>query len=270
MSKILALDLDETLLSSDKTISDDNINALGNLLDAGHYIAIDTGRPIHGIQKLLEPYDIFKNKNVFFLGYQGVVGYNACDGSRLFTDYIDSKKAASLIEAIVAENTTALAFDEKWIYTFEENSNVLKYNEITHEPVKYIKSTDELLDKKICKCMAVDFDSYDNLLSVEEKLTPVFGKDYNIMFSTPTFLEFVKTGASKGHGLYLLADRLGVDMANTVACGDERNDISMVVEAGVGVAVANAQEDVHAVADYITKMDNNHGAIAEVVYKYFL
>ena len=59
-------------------------------------------------------------------------------------------------------------------------------------------------------------------------------------------------------------------MQDTVACGDERNDISMVQAAGVGVAVANARDELKAVADYITVLDNNNGAVAEAINKFIL
>jgi len=268
--KILALDLDETLLSTDKTISQKNIDALEKYLDLGHYLAIDTGRPIHGIKKLLGPYSVFSRENVFFLGYQGVVGYNPSKDTKMYTDYVDSNKAVQIFELIEKKGHTALAFDEKLLYCVKENSNVVRYNMATNEPVEAISGVNELLEKNICKCMAVNFDNPDSLLELQEEIAPLVGDDFTIMFSTPFFLEFVKKGASKGHGLRLLADYLEVPMENTVACGDERNDISMIKAAGVGVAVNNAREEVKAVADYVTEATNDEGAIAEAIFKFLI
>ena len=61
-----------------------------------------------------------------------------------------------------------------------------------------------------------------------------------------------------------------VDIADVICVGDERNDISMIEVAGIGVAMANAREELKAVADYVTVNDNNHGGIAEVIDKFIL
>lgn len=268
--KIIALDLDDTLLSTDKTISEVNINALQELLDAGHYVAIDTGRPIHGIKKILGDYDVFNNKNVFYLGYQGAVGYHPHDDSVFFSDLMDSAKVVSLIDSIRAAGINAMAFDDEKIYTFDGNQDIFQYNTVTNEPFEYIKDTKELLDKNICKCMAISFEYPHTLLDFQKVIDPQIEGDFISMFSTPYFLEFINKTTGKGSGLSILAEKLGVEIENTVACGDERNDISMIKAAGVGVAVCNGQQVVRDSADYITENDNDHGAIAEVIYKFIL
>ena len=63
---------------------------------------------------------------------------------------------------------------------------------------------------------------------------------------------------------------LSIDIQNAYAAGDERNDISMIEAAGVGVAMKNAVEEAKAAADYITENDNNHDGIAEVIDKLIL
>ena len=83
-------------------------------------------------------------------------------------------------------------------------------------------------------------------------------------------MEYIKKGTGKGDGVVKLAEHLDIPVENIVTVGDERNDISMVQVAGVGVAMANAREELKAVADYVTENDNNNAGVAEVIYKFFL
>ena len=74
-------------------------------------------------------------------------------------------------------------------------------------------------------------------------------------------------GIDKGAALKSALDKLGIEVKDCIAFGDAGNDITMLQFAGVGVAMANAQDEVKAVADYITD-DNNHDGIAKALVKY--
>ncbi|MEG0963241.1 MAG: HAD-IIB family hydrolase, partial [Lachnospiraceae bacterium] len=92
----------------------------------------------------------------------------------------------------------------------------------------------------------------------------------NCFFSCNEYLEYCPKDVDKGSGVKYIAEFLNVPMENTIAAGDERNDIPMIKAAGIGVAVSNAHKDVIAFADYVTENDNNHGAIAEIIKKFIL
>ena len=91
-----------------------------------------------------------------------------------------------------------------------------------------------------------------------------------MIFSSPQYLEIVPDGVSKQMGIHFLADKLGVDPADTIAVGDEMNDCEMIEAAGVGVAVNNANPRVKEIADYVTTATNNENAIAEVINRFVL
>ena len=79
-----------------------------------------------------------------------------------------------------------------------------------------------------------------------------------------------RSDTDKGSGLKYISKFLNVPIENTVAVGDERNDIPMIQAAHVGVAVKNGHEDLKDAADYVTEHDNEHGAIAEIIEKFIL
>ena len=268
MTKIIALDLDGTLLDDKKNISNNNIMALNDFLDAGNVVCIDTGRPIRAMKFLLEPYELFRRKNVYLLGFQGSLGYCVSENRYLFKNYLDKDKAIELITLALSKNLTALAFDEDKIYASCINDVLLRYNQHTNEPVKLFDSPMELLNVNICKIMIIDYEDKNRLVSIRDEFSTSAKGYLESMFSSPYFLEYIKFNTSKGQGLNNLCRRLNISLANAIAVGDECNDISMIKVAGIGVAMANANKEVKLVADYVTKNDNNNDAIAEVIKKW--
>ncbi len=87
-------------------------------------------------------------------------------------------------------------------------------------------------------------------------------------FSCREYLEMVAEGVNKGSALLRFCGLMDIPVRNTIAAGDECNDLSMIQAAGTGCAVANAQEEVKAAADCVTRNDNNHSAVAEIVEKF--
>jgi hypothetical protein len=93
------------------------------------------------------------------------------------------------------------------------------------------------------------------------------GKLFDV-FSKPEMLEFSHMQSNKGDAVRFMADFYKVPLSDTIAVGDEENDCPMIEAAGVGIAMANASDVAKSVADYVTKADNNHGGIAEIIEKF--
>ena len=83
-------------------------------------------------------------------------------------------------------------------------------------------------------------------------------------------MEFNSIGIDKGNGLRSLAEILGIDVKDTIAVGDNYNDISMLKTAGLSIAVSNAVDDAKKAAHYVTEADNNKGAVAELIEKFII
>lgn len=268
--KLLAVDMDGTLFDDDKTISKENLSAITKLLDAGNVFAFNTGRPNHALKEILSVYDEFKRDNVYILGHQGVIGTEFTTDKELFGDYINNDDAREVIEEVIRCGFTCVTFDASHIYTFSDNWFVESYKKLSGEQLVYLNSVDELKGKNITKLIAIDYDHPEALQAFKDEHEAVFGDRFESFFSHYAFMEYIKKGTGKGDGVVKLAKHLDIPVENIVTVGDERNDISMVQVAGVGVAMANAREELKAVADYVTENDNNNAGVAEVIYKFFL
>ncbi len=135
----------------------------------------------------------------------------------------------------------------------------------THEP-----TLDFLRGTPLTKILFADTD-LDNLREREAELAAAgVTRDLDVVYSSNRYLEFNPHGVNKGAGLAALAELLGIDVAETIAIGDNTNDLAMIRAAGLGCAVANASDDAKAAADYVCSDDNNAGGVAEVIEKFIL
>lgn len=267
MYKLIALDMDGTLLTSDKKISDKTKEALKKAEEKGVKVVLASGRPLSGITKSLEELDLFKGDD-YVLSFNGgivinskteeVVTSNLLKGSDLKKIYEISKEldinihAFSLKEGLITPKMSQYTQHECDINGIE--AAIKDFNEIND-------------DEDIVKVMMID--PQEKLDSAIAKLPKDLYDKYSVFKSAPFFLEFTNKEVDKGKGLKKLGEYLGIKQEEIIACGDAGNDLSMVKYAGLGVAMENATDDVKEAADYIT-LSNDEDGIAHVVNKFIL
>ena len=116
----------------------------------------------------------------------------------------------------------------------------------------------------------INLNQREPLIRLAETLNTELPDLIDCFFSSIDYLEIVPKGLNKGNAVRNMCRMLGIDLADTIAVGDEENDLTMIEAAGVGVAMANGIPAAKALADYVTTRDNNHDGIAEVVEKFML
>ena len=107
----------------------------------------------------------------------------------------------------------------------------------------------------------------NELSELEKELQTLFHNELSIYRSEPYFLEILPSGIEKANGIKFIADKLNIQAKEVLACGDSYNDINMLRYAGLGIAMANANKDVKAAADYITHSNDEDG-VAYAVKKF--
>lgn len=265
MYKIIALDMDGTLLDDDKKITEENKKALMRAKDKGVKVVLSSGRPKDGLIKYLDELELIQDDEY-------VLSYNGC--------LVQEAKSGKILHEVGLKGT-----DLHYMYTLSREFNVNihafseKYGLITPKMSKYTEVEASLNgieptiidffdipdDENIIKIMLVDeAEILDEAIS---RLPQEAYEKYNIVKSTPYFLEIINKNGNKGEGLKALAEHLGVKREEVMAFGDASNDREMIEYAGLGVAMENAMEEIKEVADYIT-CNNNEDGVAKVINKF--
>lgn len=265
MIKLLAIDLDETLLSSDKHVSKENVTALQKARKNGIHTVIATGRPWFSFCETLEEIGTRYLKDEYAISLNGGAIVENESGKILALDGLDYPTTKMLFEQALLDenlcihvNTTEKAYG--WNLNEDEREFLkgrLDIIELDHP---------DLSDHQNEHFVKVLYGN-TNIPYLQNILEAMQNKagDFDVSFSSSRYLEFNKKGVNKGSGLQKLADLLGIDILETAAIGDHANDLEMIKRAGLGIAVNNAIDEVKAVAQYVTSHDHDHHAIAEAV-----
>lgn len=267
--KLIFLDVDGTVLSRDGTVTEENREALRQALEQGHRIAITTGRSIRGAWPVMEALGLDRS-GAYLLAYQGCVIYDCGRHQVLASDGMPGETAMELLEALEQAGIYAHTFSEEGILTRRECEELRLYCKWTPESYRVVPDFSELRGKTVPKVIAMDFASDAKLIQFQKDFAQREKGRLNGFFSSTCYLEYCKEGCNKGRGLLLLAKLLDWPLEDTIAIGDERNDIPMLRAAGVGAAMANGREEVKLAADYVTEKDCNHSGVAEVIRKFAL
>lgn len=255
---LLCSDMDDTLLTTDKKISDENKSALEYFMLEGGYFAFATGRVPKGARlgmKYIVP-------NAPIICYNGAGIYDYREEKLLWSRSLD--KDASDVVKLIEKNVPHAAIEvctKDNVYCCRTNRIIRRQFEIEQFEDNYIDFRDitEEWVKAIFMVETEEMPALRSLIAESE-----FAGGYNYIQSSPNYYEMLPKGASKGDAMRELAKLLGIAPKHTIGVGDNENDLTMVSMAGIGVAVANAIPEVRSAADYIT-VDNDHSAIKAVI-----
>lgn len=263
MYKLIAIDMDGTLLREDKTISDKTREAVMTARKKGVKIVLATGRPIEGITDYLtylglnsdDDYAVTFNGAVVQSVKKRIISETLMTGAELRELYSLSRKLNVHIHAFSHEGCIT---PENSKYTQTEAF----YNRISINTVSFDAMAD---DAEIIKVMLVD--EPEILDAAICKIPAEYYDKYTVVKSAPYFLEFLNKDANKGAGVKLLAKSLNIKQDEIICIGDAGNDLHMIKYAGMGVAMDNAFPEIKAAADYIT-YSNEEDGVAHVIDKF--
>lgn len=262
MIKLIALDLDNTLLEKDLTIADKTLSLLQECAANGIEIVIATGRLFYSAEKYAKQI----GPNTKILCYNGCLVTEA-NGKPIFQAQLTPeimKKVASFAK-------------EKGLY-----SQFYKDHKILVEKV----TEGTTIDPDLANTTAIevgDFDTYEftpspkamivakpeDVPMYQAQLKEVIGDETYIAQSQPYLIEIMPKDINKAHSLELLCEKLDISKDEVMACGDNTNDAEMVIWAGTGVAMANAVDSLKAVSEYVCNNERSYG-VAEAIEKFCL
>lgn len=263
---VLALDLDGTLTDSKKRISERTKESIDKFIAAGGTVALASGRPTFGVMPVAKILELDK-KGGYILSYNGGCFLDCKNNKQLFMkelthEYLpilekQAKDFGINLMTYNGDKAYALDIDEQY-YMIEININ--HFIRVKADPLT------PQITFPIIKCLMTADGDY--LAKVEKEMKKYWEGKLNIVRSEPYFLEVTEVGIDKASTITNMVKKLGKSVDNLICCGDGFNDLSMIRAAGIGVAMANAQERVRAAADYITKSNDEDG-IVDVVENLF-
>jgi len=265
---LLFLDLDGTLLNDAKEITPGNRAALDAALQRGHGVIITTGRPLKSAMAHAHKLQLDK-PGCYLIAYNGGVIYDWAAEKQLYTLSLPYDTVNRVFDYVNSTGVHVQTYDT-WDVLVEkrcDNATVRRYCDGTIG-FRVIGDVHTDLKEEPVKILIIDFDNKSALEKIQAWVLEHMGQDVECFFSSNAYLEVVPKNIRKGEAVKMLCRLLDVPISNAVAVGDEANDLSMIVDAGIGVAMCNGIAAVKAAANYITKNDNNHDGVAEVVEKF--
>jgi Cof subfamily protein (haloacid dehalogenase superfamily) len=197
--------------------------------------------------------------------YQGAVVAEPRTGEFLRHVPIPRARALEAIDAVVDAGFHVNCYVDDQLYVERVTPEARAYADFQRLEIHEVGPLDEWLHDDPTKLVAVGDPA--ELDALEDVLKPRFAGRLFVSKSLPYFLEFAHPDVSKGSGLQFVAERLGFGAAETVGCGDGENDRELLEWAGFGVAVANAHEDILALADLVVP-DVEHEGVALLLDAY--
>lgn len=260
MKKLILIDSDGTLRRSDGTFSDRVKDTVKKVTEAGHYVVLCTGRPRYHTEKIMEEV----GASSIIVSNNGADIYDVITKEEIGTYYIDKEECYKIIE-YARDNNLRLVISAGYVeYVTKDLKND---NQVL---LDYDNYKEQLKDKDVFQCLIVerDFEKLDKLK--EEILNNKAIQLKNSMYFTnagyDSWLTIGNPNSNKGSALVTLASYLNIPIENTIAIGNDYNDIAMLKEAGMAICVDNALEEVKEYADYIT-LSNDCDGVSEVLEK---
>lgn len=270
MYKLIACDLDETLLNDKKEVGKRNIEAIKKAeQEYGVRFVPATGRGYTCLDSILTDLDVLNKENEYVISINGGIISENKNLRELSFHHLPFEKTKELFEFGMKKGVCMQVFTAKDVYAFNIDEDEMKWL-LSFKPDSILckeKDIEFLKNDKIAKILFQKADM-EYLTRLAEEMRPLTDGCVSVSFSSHRYLELNQIGVDKGVGLRELAAHLNIDMSETIAIGDNFNDVAMLKEAGLSIAVANALPEIKEICDYVTVADNNQGAVAEAIEKF--
>ena len=255
MYKLLALDMDGTLLREDGSISARTREAIAAAKAQGVKVVLASGRPLAGLMPYLQTLALTGDQD-YVLSYNGSLVQNVGSGEVLSSLLLRGEHASELAELAASLGVNIHAFSHRQGLITPCNSPYTELDFATLPP-----------EEPILKVMLVD--EPERLAAAIPRLPAGLYQHYTVVQSTPFFLEFLHPQSNKGSGVAALAAHLDISRQEIICVGDAGNDLHMIDYAGLGVAMGNATAEIKASADFITHSNEEDG-VAHVIERFIL
>lgn len=265
MYKMIATDLDETLLNSNKRVSKQDIDTIANLNNC-HFV-IATGRGFESTQEILKQIGQYNKKNTYLISFNGGIITENKDNKILYSNLLPFEDVEYLFNLGLKYNVCIHVYALNCCYAYRIFENETKTLNNGQFHFKTFDTTDLsfLKDKKIAKVLYC-IEDMDYLRKIKDEIK--LDDKYSISFSSNRYLEINPKGINKGTALVKLCEILNIDLKDTIGVGDNLNDLQLITTSGLGIGVNNSIEDIKQYCDVILDSTNNENPMSEIVNRF--
>ena len=270
--KLIAMDMDGTLLNSQKKLTEATLKTLQKAVDRGILIVPSTGRMVQGLPEYIK---ILPNLR-YIIAINGGTVWDLKENSSIFEANIPYELATEAIEFVQKYDAVNECYCNNEAFLSKASYDLIEYH-IPDSLAAVIKGNRKPVDDyvgfmrakraDVQKIQLFFHDGGKRLAAIRElqEAFPMIA-----LTSSQTYnIELNAAAASKGNALTILCRHLNIDIQKTMAFGDGGNDISMLLAAGYAVAMANGTDEIKAVADYVTQSNDEDG-VARAIEKLIL
>jgi Cof subfamily protein (haloacid dehalogenase superfamily) len=265
--RILALDLGETLLRSDLTISPRVKAAIEETRDMDLTIVLVSGRILSSVDYFSGLLGL-RDRPGFLVCNYGALVQESDSGKIIHEAFLDRETVLAVCDLAGADDFPVQIYDGNVIYVSMENEYTCLEQKLTGVRQVVVENFRAMVGEG-CYKLIIPGDP-QTLAYAEALIVSFLGKKVSLSNSRPYYLELMADGTDKCSALAKIADYMGVNAAEIMAVGDSMNDETMIRWAGTGVAMANADERIKNIADIVTEKSNDEDGVAELIEKYFL
>ena len=263
MYKLIAIDIDDTLITDEKIVTEGTKQALEKAIAQGAHVTIATGRMYASARKIAMQTGL----NVPLITYQGSLIKNVMDGEVLYECAVPDAQARKLLQFCKENNLHLQLYINDELYAPEDNEKLQDYVTLNNISYRIEPDLDKLLAIPSTKMLMID--EPERLDEIAPVLRELLGPEVHITKSKPHFLEVTHRDGTKGNALRFLAQHYGCSIEETIGIGDAWNDHDLIETAGLGVAMGNAIPSLKEIADYVTRTNNEEG-VRHVIEKFVL
>ncbi|EOD56627.1 sugar-phosphatase [Aeromonas molluscorum] len=267
MYKLIALDMDGTLLTPQGEISPRTHAAIQAARARGVTVVLASGRPLEGMTRYLDELGM-TGPDDYVISYNGAMVQRVACGSVIRSQLLTGADASLIARLADQQGVNVHGFSVSQGLITPRLSHYTEHeSRLTGMPIKLVDFAALPADEAILKVMMIDEPSL--LSRAIAALPDSLHQNYTVVQSAPYFLEIMNRQSHKGSGVAALAEHLGINASQVIAVGDAGNDSHMVEYAGLGVAMGNATEALKALAQHITSRNDEDG-VARVIEEFVL
>ncbi|HEX3077291.1 MAG TPA: Cof-type HAD-IIB family hydrolase [Lachnospiraceae bacterium] len=265
--KAIALDIDGTVTNSRKEITPKTLEAIRKAQESGIIVILASGRPTAGIHAIANKLELDKFGG-YILAFNGARIINCKTDEIIYQDVLPKNIIPTIYKEACDHQVGIITYEgNEVICGSKHDAYVDKEAQINNIHVTDVENFDEYVTFDVNKCLITG--EPDFLADMEKEMQGKYGDQLSIYRSEPFFLEIMPNNVDKANSLQHLLAHLGLTKDELIAAGDGFNDLSMIKYAGLGVAMANAQEVVKENADYIT-LSNDDDGVAYIIEEFML